>query len=188
MFGELTPKRQNLAIQAVYSNLAVLILLIVALPLLLLLMIALKVTAPSQPVFQRWRCAGFNNIPFTLLRFNSRSWLGRAIRRTEAGGPAATGKCDTRRDVAGGSPAEACGVRNGTGSAHSLLCGAPNGSAGLNRLGSDPFPGCGRTAGAGIRPVLHSQPVSRVRPQDYYRIPADALTAGASPANFWKAS
>ena len=81
MFGELTPKRQNLAIQAVYSNLAVLILLIVALPLLLLLMIALKVTAPSQPVFQRWRCAGFNNIPFTLLRFNSRSWLGRLIRK-----------------------------------------------------------------------------------------------------------
>ena len=81
LFGELTPKRQNLAIQSVYSNLAVLILLIVALPLLLLLMIALKLTAPSQPVFQRWRCAGFNNIPFTLLRFNSRSWLGRALRK-----------------------------------------------------------------------------------------------------------
>ena len=81
LFGELTPKRQNLAVQAVYSNLAVLILLIVALPLLLLLMIALKVTAPSQPVFQRWRCAGFNNVPFTLLRFNSRSWLGRLIRK-----------------------------------------------------------------------------------------------------------
>jgi len=81
MFGELTPKRQNLAIQSVYSNLAVLVLLIVALPLLLLLMIALKVTAPSQPVLQRWRCAGFNSIPFTLLRFNSRTWLGRAIRR-----------------------------------------------------------------------------------------------------------
>lgn len=81
LFGELTPKRQNLAIQAVYSNLAVLLVLIVALPLLLLLMIALKVTAPSQPVFQRWRCAGFNSIPFTLLRFNSRTWLGRAIRR-----------------------------------------------------------------------------------------------------------
>jgi lipopolysaccharide/colanic/teichoic acid biosynthesis glycosyltransferase len=81
MFGELTPKRQNLAIQSVYSNLAVLILLIVALPLLLLLMIALKVTAPSQPVFQRWRCSGFNNVPFTLLRFNSRSWLGRGLRK-----------------------------------------------------------------------------------------------------------
>jgi len=81
LFGELTPKRQNLAVQAIYSNLAVLILLIVALPLLLLLMIALKVTAPSQPVFQRWRCAGFNNVPFTLLRFNSRSWLGRLIRK-----------------------------------------------------------------------------------------------------------
>ena len=81
MFGELTPKRQNLAIQSIYSNLAVLVLLIVALPLLLLLMIALKMTAPSQPVFQRWRCSGFNNIPFTLLRFNSRSWLGRLIRK-----------------------------------------------------------------------------------------------------------
>ncbi len=81
MFGELMPKRQNLAIQSVYSNLAVLILLVVALPLLLLLMIALKVTAPSQPVFQRWRCSGFSNIPFTLLRFNSRSWLGRLIRK-----------------------------------------------------------------------------------------------------------
>jgi len=81
LFGELTPKRQNLAVQAVYSNLAVLILLIVALPLLLLLMIALKATAASQPVFQRWRCAGFNNIPFTLLRFNTQSWLGRLIRK-----------------------------------------------------------------------------------------------------------
>ena len=81
LFGELTPRPQNLAIQAVYSNLAVLILLIVALPLLLVLMIALKVAAPSQPVFQRWRCAGFNSVPFTLLRFNSRSWLGRLIRK-----------------------------------------------------------------------------------------------------------
>ena len=81
LFGELTPKRQNLAIQAVYSNLAVLIALIVALPVLLLLMIALKVTAPSRPVFQRWRCSGFNNVPFTLLRFNSRSPLGRLMRR-----------------------------------------------------------------------------------------------------------
>jgi lipopolysaccharide/colanic/teichoic acid biosynthesis glycosyltransferase len=81
LFGELTPKRQNLAIQAVYSNLAVLIVLILALPILLLTMIALKMTAPSQPVFQRWRCAGFNNIPFTLLRFNSRSWLGRGLRK-----------------------------------------------------------------------------------------------------------
>jgi lipopolysaccharide/colanic/teichoic acid biosynthesis glycosyltransferase len=81
LFGELTPKRQNLAIQAVYSNLAVLLALTVALPLLFLIMIALKVTAPSQPVFQRWRCAGFNNVPFTLLRFNSKSWLGRGVRK-----------------------------------------------------------------------------------------------------------
>jgi lipopolysaccharide/colanic/teichoic acid biosynthesis glycosyltransferase len=81
LFGELAPKRQNLAVQAIYSNLAVLLALTIALPLLLLIMIALKVTAPSQPVFQRWRCAGFNNIPFTLLRFNSRSWLGRVLRK-----------------------------------------------------------------------------------------------------------
>ncbi len=81
LFGDLTPNRQNLAIQAIYSNLTVLIALIVALPLLLLIMIALKVTAPSQPVFQKWRCAGFNNVPFTLLRFNSSSWLGRGLRR-----------------------------------------------------------------------------------------------------------
>ena len=60
---------------------SVLLMLIVALPLLLLLMIALKVIAPSQPIFQRWRCAGFSNVPFTLLRFNSRSWLGRVLRR-----------------------------------------------------------------------------------------------------------
>jgi len=81
LFGELTPNRQNLAIQAIYSNLAVLVLLLGALPLLLLLMIALKITAPSRPVFQRWRCAGFNNIPFTLLRFNCTSVLGRLIRK-----------------------------------------------------------------------------------------------------------
>ena len=81
LFGELTPKRQNLAIQAIYSNLAVLLVLTVALPLLLVIMIALKVTAPSQPVFQRWRCAGYNNIPFTLLRFNSRSWPGRVLEK-----------------------------------------------------------------------------------------------------------
>ena len=80
LFAGLTPKRQNLAVQAIYSNLIVLGMLIVALPLLLTLMILLKLTAPSQPVFQKWRCAGFNNIPFTLLRFNSRSWLGRALK------------------------------------------------------------------------------------------------------------
>jgi lipopolysaccharide/colanic/teichoic acid biosynthesis glycosyltransferase len=81
LFGELTPKRQNLAIQAVYSNLTVLLALTVALPLLLLIMIALKVTAPSQPVFQRRRCAGLNNVPFTLLRFSTRTWLGLWLRR-----------------------------------------------------------------------------------------------------------
>jgi len=86
LFGELTPKRQNLAIQAIYSNLAVLLVLTVAFPLLLILMIALKLTAPSQPIFQRWRCAGYNNVPFTLLRFNSRSWLGRAIRKVRLEG------------------------------------------------------------------------------------------------------
>jgi len=80
LFDGLTPKRQNLAVQAIYSNLIVLGMLIVALPLLLVLMILLKLTAPSQPVFQRWRCAGFSNVPFTLLRFNSRSWLGRALK------------------------------------------------------------------------------------------------------------
>lgn len=81
LFGELTPKRQNLAIQAVYSNLVVLVMLTVGLPLLLLIMIALKVLAPSQPIFQRWRCAGFNHVPFTLLRLNTRSWLGRRLRK-----------------------------------------------------------------------------------------------------------
>ena len=81
LFGELTPNRQNLAIQAIYSNLIVLGMLIVAFPLLLLIMIAMKLTAPSQPVFQRRRCAGFNNVPFTLLRFNSRTLLGRGLRR-----------------------------------------------------------------------------------------------------------
>jgi lipopolysaccharide/colanic/teichoic acid biosynthesis glycosyltransferase len=81
LFGQLTPKRQNLAIQAIYSNLAVLLVLTVALPLLLLFMIALKVTAPSQPVFQSRRCAGFNNVPFTLLRFNSASRLGGWLKR-----------------------------------------------------------------------------------------------------------
>jgi len=80
LFSGLTPKRQNLAVQAIYSNLIVLGMLIVALPLLVVLMILLKLTAPSQPVFQKWRCAGFNNIPFTLLRFNSRSWLGRILK------------------------------------------------------------------------------------------------------------
>jgi len=86
MFGELTPKPQNLAIQSIYSNLAVLVLLVFALPLLLLIMIALKVTAPSKPVFQRWRCSGLNNIPFTLLRFNSTSWLGRLVRKVRLEG------------------------------------------------------------------------------------------------------
>ncbi|MCU1336613.1 MAG: sugar transferase [Bryobacterales bacterium] len=81
LFGELTPKRQNLAIQAIYSNVVVLIVLTVALPLLLLIMLALKVSAPSQPVFQKQRCAGLNNVPFTLLRFQSRSWLGRWLKR-----------------------------------------------------------------------------------------------------------
>ncbi len=80
VFGSLRPKRKNLAIQAIYSNVTVLLALALALPLLLLISIALKITAPSQPVFQRRLCAGLNNVPFTLLRFNSKSWLGRTVR------------------------------------------------------------------------------------------------------------
>src|SRR5579872_5127732 len=102
---------------------------------------------------------------------------GTADKKAETGRPAAAGKRNTRRDVAGGSPAQAGGVRDGTDPAHSVLWGALNGSARLDRLGSDPFSGSGRAAGAGVRSVLHSEPVSWVRSPDYCRIPADPLAA-----------
>jgi lipopolysaccharide/colanic/teichoic acid biosynthesis glycosyltransferase len=81
LFGKLGPARGNLAMQAVYSNVAGLLALIIASPLLLLALVALKLTSPGAPAIEHQKCAGAYGIPFSLLRFQSRTWMGKQLAR-----------------------------------------------------------------------------------------------------------
>lgn len=67
---------RTIAVQSVYTNLIGLALLIVLLPVILLVSLASAMFAGPGPVFESMECAGFQYIPFRLLRF----------RTTEAGG------------------------------------------------------------------------------------------------------
>ncbi|MGD1096407.1 MAG: sugar transferase [Bryobacteraceae bacterium] len=86
VFRKLEPRKRNLAWQAIYSNLAGLVLLIGLFPLLVLIWLSLKLTAPREPAIESCDCAGFSHIPFVRLRFQARSPLGRLIRRAGLGG------------------------------------------------------------------------------------------------------
>ncbi len=79
VFGKLEPRRRSLAWQAIYSNLTGLVLLVALLPVLILIWLILKVTSIRQPAIVGYECAGFNQIPFTRLRFQTRSRLGRFL-------------------------------------------------------------------------------------------------------------
>lgn len=81
LYGDITPKRQNLALQAIYSNALGLALLALAAPLMLIVVIALKISAPREPVLDPYRAVGLHGIPFDRLRFQSRTALGRWFAR-----------------------------------------------------------------------------------------------------------
>ena len=68
----LSPESRILAIQAIYTNLIGLVLLIVLSPLLLVVSLAVVLFSGGGPVFEAVECSGFRNIPFLLLRFRTR--------------------------------------------------------------------------------------------------------------------
>jgi lipopolysaccharide/colanic/teichoic acid biosynthesis glycosyltransferase len=86
LYGDMAPKRQNLALQAIYSNFLGLAALAVAAPVLLLAAIALKLSAPSEPLLEPYRAIGLHGIPFDRLRFQSKSKLGRWMARVRLRG------------------------------------------------------------------------------------------------------
>jgi lipopolysaccharide/colanic/teichoic acid biosynthesis glycosyltransferase len=85
----LSPESRTLAIQAIYTNLIGLVLLIVLSPILFVVGLAVAVFSGAGPVFETVECSGFRNIPFLLLRFRTRrsgkkggaTWIGSLISR-----------------------------------------------------------------------------------------------------------
>ena len=83
----LSPESRTLAIQAIYTNLIGLVLLIGLSPVLLVVSLAIVLFAGAGPVFETVECSGFRNIPFLLLRFRTRrtgkkggfTWIGSLI-------------------------------------------------------------------------------------------------------------
>jgi lipopolysaccharide/colanic/teichoic acid biosynthesis glycosyltransferase len=69
---------RTMAIQAVYTNLVALFLLILLSPALVLISIAVGLFSGPGPVFETIECAGFQYIPFRLLRFRTRRHDGSA--------------------------------------------------------------------------------------------------------------
>jgi lipopolysaccharide/colanic/teichoic acid biosynthesis glycosyltransferase len=76
LYGDMAPKRKNLALQAIYANFLGLTALAIASPVLLCAAIALKISAPSEPLLEHYHAVGLHGIPFDRLRFQSRSGLG----------------------------------------------------------------------------------------------------------------
>jgi len=68
----LSPESRTLAIQAIYTNLIGLCMLILVSPLLLAVTLAIVLFSDSGPVFETVECSGFRNIPFLLLQFRTR--------------------------------------------------------------------------------------------------------------------
>ncbi|HZL57342.1 MAG TPA: sugar transferase, partial [Bryobacteraceae bacterium] len=62
---------RTIAVQSVYTNLIGLALLLLLSPLILLIAIAVSVFSGPGPVFESFECAGFQYIPFRLLRFRT---------------------------------------------------------------------------------------------------------------------
>ncbi len=73
--------RHIMAIQAVYTDLMGLLLLIALSPLLLLTGAAVALFGGPGPVLERAECLGFQNVPFQLLRFRTRNGGGGAKTR-----------------------------------------------------------------------------------------------------------
>ncbi|MDZ4800624.1 MAG: sugar transferase [Bryobacteraceae bacterium] len=72
--GTFMASRHAMAAQAVYNNLIGLTLLILIFPVLFLTAVAVALLSGRGPVFEVIECAGFQGIPFQLLRFRTRRW------------------------------------------------------------------------------------------------------------------
>ncbi len=85
----LSPESRILAIQAIYTNLIGLVLLLLLSPVFLVVSLAIVLFSGPGPVFETVECSGFRNIPFLLLRFRTRrtgktggpTWIGSLISR-----------------------------------------------------------------------------------------------------------
>lgn len=78
--------RLAMAAQTIYSNLAGLAALVTVSPLLAIVGIASRLAAGPGPIFEHVECAGFQGIPFWMLRFRTRdaksgktTWIGKII-------------------------------------------------------------------------------------------------------------
>lgn len=69
--GTLAANNRMLAIQAVYTNLIGLFLLLVLSPLLALAAVAVALFSGPGPVIDTTECCGFHNIPFRMMRFRT---------------------------------------------------------------------------------------------------------------------
>jgi lipopolysaccharide/colanic/teichoic acid biosynthesis glycosyltransferase len=76
-----------MSLQAIYTNLAGLALLVLSLPGLIPAALAVKLLSGPGPVFERVECLGFQRVPFFMLRFRTRradgkpAWIGRLLGR-----------------------------------------------------------------------------------------------------------
>jgi len=86
LYGEMSPKRQKLALQAIYSNVLGLAALAIAAPVMITAAIALKLSAPRVPLLEQYRAIGLHGVPFDRLRFQSRSKLGLWLARIRVRG------------------------------------------------------------------------------------------------------
>jgi lipopolysaccharide/colanic/teichoic acid biosynthesis glycosyltransferase len=82
---ELRADSRAMAIQAIYTNLVGLLLLLALAPLLLLVAIAVALFSGPGPSIESVECAGFQNIPFGLLR-------SRTLRSDGSGAPTRVGR------------------------------------------------------------------------------------------------
>jgi lipopolysaccharide/colanic/teichoic acid biosynthesis glycosyltransferase len=74
--GSLQTSPHAMAAQAIYNNVVGLSLLLLSLPVLLIAGIAVALFSGRGPVFELTECAGFQGIPFQMLRFRTRRWDG----------------------------------------------------------------------------------------------------------------
>jgi lipopolysaccharide/colanic/teichoic acid biosynthesis glycosyltransferase len=86
LYGEMSPKRQKLALQAIYSNLFGLAALAIATPVMIVAAVALKISAPREPLLEPYRAIGLHGVPFDRLRFQSRTKLGLWLARIRVRG------------------------------------------------------------------------------------------------------
>jgi lipopolysaccharide/colanic/teichoic acid biosynthesis glycosyltransferase len=83
--SSMNANRSAMAIQAVYTNLIGLGLLVALFPVLIVIPVLIALFSGCGPVLERIECTGFQGIPFHMLRFRVRgpdgesSWIGKAI-------------------------------------------------------------------------------------------------------------